>query len=89
MGYSTEFKGEFSLSKNLDDKQRNYLNKFANSRHMKRNPSELPNLWVLDQARVDVGLPYGVEGEFVVNDDGDFGQTYTYSPLIFSLLRKL
>ena len=75
MGYTTEFKGEFSLSKNLTDVQRNYLIKFAASRHMKRDPKKLPNPNVHDQARVDVGLPYGEEGEFVVNDDGEFGQT--------------
>lgn len=75
MGYSTDFTGEFSLSKKLNDVQRIYLNKFAYSRHMKRDLNKLPNNKVYDQARVDVGLPYGEEGEFVVNDDGYCGQT--------------
>lgn len=75
MGYTTTFEGIFEFSKPLTKEQKNYLKKFAGSRRMKRDPTKLPNSKVNDAARVAMGLPIGPEGEYVVNDDGNFGQT--------------
>jgi len=58
MGYSTDFKGQFILDKELSDKDFTFLRKFNESRRVKRNlPAE-----------------YGVEGEFYVDDKGSLGQ---------------
>ena len=75
MGYDTEFFGEFEFSQALTENQRNYLTLFSKSRRMGRYVRKLPNDLVNDSARIAVGLPYGKQGEFVVNDDDNFGQT--------------
>lgn len=58
MGYTTEFQGSFKLNKPLDAETLAYLNKFNQTRRMKRN---------LDPK-------YGVEGEFYVDGEGWAGQ---------------
>jgi len=60
MGYSTEFEGQFDFNKKLDDETYNLLKGLAETRRMKRK----------------VDSKYGIEGEFYINNDGDFGQTH-------------
>jgi len=58
MGYTTEFRGEFKFNKPLDAETKDFLEKLASTRRMKRNlPPE-----------------YGVEGEFFVEGKGYAGQ---------------
>ena len=55
MGYTTDFFGAFQLDKPLTTELKTFLTKFSDTRRMKRN----------------VGMEYGIEGEFYVNG-GDF-----------------
>jgi hypothetical protein len=71
MGYTTDFFGAFQLDKPLTNELKTFLTKFSDTRRMKRN----------------VGMEYGIEGEFFVNGGGDFGQAnekniieYNYPP---------
>jgi len=60
MGYTTEFSGVFSINKPLDKDTADFLRALNKTRRMKRN----------------VDPKYGVEGEFYVEGDGDFGQDH-------------
>ena len=61
MGYTTEYSGSITLNKKLDDETFSFLSKLASTRRMKRK----------------LGPEYGVEGEYFVDGEGDFGQTDT------------
>ena len=58
MGYTTEFKGQFNLNKQLDPETKDFLTRLAHTRRMKRN----------------VDPKYGVEGEFYAENMENFGQ---------------
>jgi hypothetical protein len=71
MGYTTQFDGQFNLSKPLTDEQGYYLDTFAATRRMKRNPDIL-----MTQHNGQHGLngDYGKDGEFfclIDEDDND------------------
>lgn len=70
MGYTTEFEGCFHLDKPLTGAQKNYINRFAETRRMKRNTALLPE----DLFCKSVGLPLGSQGEFFVAATGFMGQ---------------
>jgi len=72
MGYNTDFNGEFNLNKPLTEAQKNYLEKFAGTRRVKRNASIAEKM--NDPERVAVGLPVGTDGEFFVGGLGFAGQ---------------
>jgi hypothetical protein len=72
MGYDTLFGGHFTLDRSLAQDQINYLQKFNDTRRMKRNNDYLINK--PDPLREKVGLPLGIEGEFFVNGEGFMGQ---------------
>lgn len=55
MGYDTEFKGKFKVNPPLDEKTRNFLCSFSETRRMARFFPTPDN--------------YGVEGEFYIADD--------------------
>lgn len=61
MGYTTEFEGRFDLNKKLDEETYNYLVKFAEIRHMKR---DLTRIMLKEDAE-----KYGVDGWRFVEDD--------------------
>lgn len=61
MGYTTDFYGKFTLNKELDDELFSYLEKFSQSRRMKRDSEKLTALY---------GKDFGVEGEFFVDGEG-------------------
>jgi hypothetical protein len=72
MGYTTEFKGQFELTPRLTLGQAKYLEKFSQTKRIKRNPSiaeEVPDL-----EREVVGLPIGDEAEYFVGGTGEMGQ---------------
>lgn len=65
MGYTTDFDGVFTLNKKLEEADQQYLAKFSRTRRMKRDREKLLQ---------ETGIDYGVDGEFYVDGDGDFGQ---------------
>lgn len=67
MGYQTDFDGEFTCTPALTLAQVAYLNRFSNSRRMKRNATIVATF--PDPLREAVGLPVGVEGEFYVDSE--------------------
>lgn len=74
MGYTTQFEGQFNLSKPLTDDQSNYLHTFSGTRRMKRNSEMLMNQY---NGQHGLNGNYGIDGEFFCFDDGDSGQTQT------------
>lgn len=73
MGYMTDFRGSFKLSKPATQEQIEYLNRFSYTRRMKRDVKKLNELY-----KGEFGLPgvgYGKEGEFFCKFDGNFGQS--------------
>lgn len=72
MGYTTKFRGSFTVTPPLNPAQVAYINKFRETRRMKRDAK-------ITAARPDpirdaVGLPVGIEGGYFVGAAGDFGQ---------------
>jgi hypothetical protein len=72
MGYTTDFNGEFNLDKPLTSAHKAYLEKFNETRRMKRK--QAPTAKRPDPIRVDAGLPIGKEGAYFVGEGGDYGQ---------------
>ena len=74
MGYTTEFKGNFTLTPALTEAQVAYLNAFADSRRVQRDAEVCES--ITDTVRVAVGLPVGKEGGYCVYSaqDGNYGQ---------------
>lgn len=72
MGYHTKFKGSFKLNRPLEPLHHEYLERFAETRRMKRGfgSGHVPGL------HNDVGLPVGFEGEFFVGGTGYRGQNH-------------
>lgn len=58
MGYTTDFEGQFQITPPLNQADKEFLTKLAETRRMKRN----------------VGPEYGIEGEFYVDGKGHYGQ---------------
>lgn len=72
MGYTTNFSGKFNLDKCLTIAQYNYLMAFSGTRRMARNEFAVDQM--RDHKRQAVGLPVGVQGEFFVGNEANFGQ---------------
>lgn len=72
MGYTTEFIGYFTLDAALTKEQASYLNKFSETRRMKRATGSLKDL--TDPVREAVGLPIGPDGAYFVGGYGFKGQ---------------
>ena len=81
IGYSTDFNGTLSLGRELTEVEKNYINTFSSTRRMKRDVNKL-----MEKYKGLYGLPlpiegktpeeiYGLDGEYFVYDDGDFGQS--------------
>src|SRR5947207_635951 len=73
MGYTTDFKGEFSLDRPLSPEHAAYLTRFSETRRMRRNADMTALL--PDPLREAVGLPVGVDGAFYIGDKDEAGQT--------------
>lgn len=67
MGYTTDFSGSFSLSKQPTPEQVAYINAFASTRRVKRNAEITKTL--PDPIREAVGLPVGIDGGYYVGDN--------------------
>ena len=74
MGYSTDFTGEFKCTPPLSVEQVAYLKAFAESRRMHRNVYDLVEIPAGKKLREDAGLPLGLNGEYTVWPDGNYGQ---------------
>lgn len=84
MGYTTDFYGEFKLSKKLTPEQKEYLETFSGTRRMKRDVNKLMEIYQGKHGIPDPkgNMPediYGREGEYFAYDDGNCGQTRDYS----------
>lgn len=66
MGYTTDFYGKLKFNKQLSLDDKTFLDKFARTRRVARN----------------VDPKYGVEGEFYVDAEGDFGQDFGSANII-------
>jgi hypothetical protein len=73
MGYSTDFFGRWELNKPLTDEQANYINKFADTRRMKRNVKKLKELY---KGEHGLNGSYGIQGEYFVGGTGFAGQDH-------------
>jgi len=81
MGYTTDFLGRCSLSRELTTVEKNYINDFSETRRMKRDVNKL-----MEKYNGKHGHPtpasdkpddiYGLEGSYFVMNDGDYGQTH-------------
>lgn len=72
MGYTTEFRGKFKLSKPLDKSQIDYIQTFCKTRRMIRDEKLCEGVY--DPIRLAVDLPVGEQGEFCVFGSGFHGQ---------------
>lgn len=67
MGYTTDFRGGLEITPNISDNHKEFINKFSETRRMKRD-SDLA-LSVEDGIRAAVGLPIGEDGGYFVGSD--------------------
>jgi hypothetical protein len=76
MGYTTEFEGGFELSRTLTEQELNYINKFSETRRMKRDVSKLYELYKGEHGNpfLPYDETYGNEGEYFVGGLGYAGQ---------------
>jgi len=72
MGYTTDFEGSFTCTPALNPDQVAYINMFSNTRRMARDAKKAEAF--PDPLRLAVGLPIGVEGEYFVGSEANFGQ---------------
>lgn len=78
MGYTTEFEGHFEFNKPVDAKLRKYINNFKDTRRMKRDNEVIKEIYP-DWKKKCLNGELGKNGEFFVNNDGDFGQMHDKS----------
>lgn len=83
MGYTTEFEGSFLLDKRLKKSHLKYLQKFSETRRMKRDARKLKS--VPDLVREAVKLPIGKHGAFFVGGKGMAGQEHDLSIIDYNI----
>jgi hypothetical protein len=77
MGYTTGFFGSLHLSRPVSEEEYEYLNKFSETRRMKRDVNKLFELYdgkfgnPFAKTREEI---YGNEGEYFIGGKGSFGQ---------------
>jgi len=72
MGYTTNFDGVLKIEPQVSEEHAAYINKFAETRRMRRNASACMDF--PDPIRQAVGLPIGLEGDYYVGAEGIAGQ---------------
>ena len=72
MGYRTSFTGSLESDKPIQDIHENYINRFAETRRMKRKESS--TVLLHDPERLAVNLPVGKDGGYFVSGKGFMGQ---------------
>lgn len=73
MGYTTEFHGNFTFNKPVEDWLMDYINKFSETRRMKRDPEKIKEMFPDWEAHCFNG-DLGVDGCYFVGGDGFRGQ---------------
>lgn len=83
MGYTTDFYGEFNLTPSLTQEQTDYINKFSDTRRMKRDVNKLMELYKGEGGYPGrTGTPeeiYGPDGCYFVGGTGSAGQDHDSS----------
>lgn len=72
MGYTTNFQGKIEITPPMHTAHVNYINKFSETRRMKRNADLALNL--PDPTREAANLPIGEQAEYFVGGLGVYGQ---------------
>lgn len=72
MGYTTDFSGHFNVTPTVAPEHAAYINKFNETRRMKRDSSKA--LVLPDPIRDATDLPIGLEGSYFVGGIGFAGQ---------------
>lgn len=72
MGYTTDFCGELIIKPKIKEQHTAYINKFNETRRMKRNPEVA--ITMPDPIRSAADLPIGDEGCYFVGGNGFAGQ---------------
>lgn len=67
MGYTTQFENSFTFNKPLTKEQTTYLQKFAQTRRMKRDKNKI--IQQNNSDRTAVGLPIGAEGSYYTGEE--------------------
>lgn len=86
MGYSTDFYGSVTFNKPITEELKNYINKFGETRRMKRDVEKIKKTFP-DWEKNCFNGNLGVSGEYFVGGDGFCGQdrddsivNYNYPP---------
>lgn len=73
MGYTTEFYGGFEFNKTVDEKTREFINRFADRRHMKRDVDKIKEVFA-NWEDFTLNGDLGTDGEYFTGAIGYFGQ---------------
>lgn len=90
MGYHTDFSGALSLSRQLTDVEKNYINELSKTRRMKRDVNKLMEMFngkfghPTPKSNTPEGI-YGREGEYFVGGGGFAGQDNDKSVLDYNI----
>ena len=86
MGYTTDFYGSVTFNKPITEELKNYINKFGETRRMKRDVEKIKKTFP-DWEKNCFNGNLGVDGEYFVGGDGFMGQdrddsivNYNYPP---------
>jgi len=97
MGYTTDFIGSFQFNREVSVKEKEYINRFSDTRRMKRDVNKLMELYegkhgypfpYLLSGQVMNNTPetiYGKDGEYFAREDGNSGQVEDNSILDYNL----
>lgn len=81
MGYTTTFEGAFTLTPAANAEQILYINKFSETRRMKRSSETLQKLF---DGNFGLEGKYGTEGEYFIGGSGFMGQDSDESVLDYN-----
>ena len=73
MGYDTTFSGSLSFNKPVAPWLEEYINKFSDTRRMKRDPEKIKELYP-DWGKMCFNGELGDEGQYFIGGEGSFGQ---------------
>lgn len=76
MGYTTEFEGKFKIDPPLNQKLAEYMNRFANVRHMRRDVEKTKEIYP-NWRDLCFRCRLGCEGEYLAIRSEDCGQEHT------------
>jgi hypothetical protein len=80
MGYTTTYEGQFQLDKPLRPEHQAYLQRFSETRRMRRLTAKLRK--EPDPLRLAAGLPLGRQGGYFVGSQEENGEDYDHPSVI-------